>query len=288
MALVAEGFPVPQGRLFELLSLLGDPVLHLEGVRQILRREPRLEAQILRLLSSSPLQEHRRPLGVPEAVVLLGSERLRILVLGCALAEFAGRRLPAETVRDFWQHSLLAAVLSQRIAAEVQPELVEQAYFGGLLHDIGRLPLLIVAQEEAQAGRALPAAVHDHPAREREYFGVDHCEVGRWIACCGNFAPWIAQILEHHHQPARACEEATLTAIVAAGDRGCQAQVPPAPGGAEIPARPPLPAAVCEAPGDGDLFGTRPARLLAHDQALRSGFLHRSGPGTPFPRFSCS
>jgi len=281
MSLVADGFPVPEGRLFELLRLLGDPVTDLGDVSEILRGEPRLGTQILGLLSSSPLEEYRRPMGVSEAVVLLGSERLRILVLGCALADFAGRRLPAETVRGFWHHSLLTALLSQKIAAEVQPESAEQAYFGGLLHDIGRLPLLIVAHEDETAGHTLPSRLQDEPALERDYFGVDHCEVGRWVACCENFSPWIASILEHHHDPSRAAEDATLTSIVAAGDRCCQAPAGPA-------FRSAVESEAALAPGGGLLLESRPSNLIAEDQANHSRFLEICTRYTPFPRFgSC-
>jgi HD-like signal output (HDOD) protein len=286
MSLVAEGFPVPQGRLFELIGLLGEPVTDLRGVSQILRDEPRLGAQILGLLRSSSLPEYRCAAGVPEAVVLLGSERLRMLVLGCALADFAGRRLPAEAVRRFWHHSLLTALLSQKIAAEVQPEFAEHAYFAGLLHDIGRLPLLIVGQEEEQTGAGFSSRVHDDPAREREYFGVSHCDVGRWIACCGNFPSWMADVVEHHHDPRQAAEEATLTAIVAAGDQCCQPLPAPEARAAQCP--PPAARSGETWPADANLFQCRPPHLLTDDRALHSQFLESSTAYTPFPRFgSC-
>jgi HD-like signal output (HDOD) protein len=281
MSLVADGFPVPEGRLFELIQLLSDPVMNLGGVSEILRKEARLGEQILGLLNSSTQEESRRPVGVSEAVVLLGSERLRSLVLGCALADFAGRRLPAETVRAFWHHSLLTALVSQKIAGQVQPEAADQAYFGGLLHDLGRLPLLIVAHEQESEGLTVPRGLHDVPALEQDYFGVDHCEVGRWIACCGNFSPWMAEVLEHHHDPSRAVEDAALTAIVAAGDRCCQD--PAAPDGeAGVEGHAP-------AQQDGELlYRTRPASLLEQDQAAHSEFLENSTLYTPFPRFgSC-
>ncbi|MGD0963630.1 MAG: HDOD domain-containing protein [Candidatus Acidiferrales bacterium] len=284
MTLVADGFPVPEGRLFELIRLLGDPVTDLGGVSEILRGDPRLGTQILGLLSSSPLQEYRRAMDVSEAVVLLGSERLRMLVLGCALADFAGRRLPTEAMRAFWHHSLLTALLSQKIAAQAQPESAEQAYFGGLLHDIGRLPLLIVAHEQENEGCQLPSPLHDDPALERDYFGVDHCEVGRWIACCGSFSPWMADILEHHHDPSQALQDASLTAIIAAGDRCCQNRTGP-----EFRPQPDATASDAAIPTAGELlFRWRPSDLLAEDRAAHSRFLEAYTQYTPFPRFgSC-
>jgi HD-like signal output (HDOD) protein len=284
MALVAEGFPVPQGRLFELIRLLGESVTDLGGVSEILRAEPRLGTQIVGLLSSSRREECRRALGVSEAVVLLGSDHLRILVLGCALADFAGRRLPAETLRNFWHHSLLTALLSQKIAAEAQPEAAEEAYLGGLLHDVGRLPLLIVAHEEERAGHALPAQWHDEPALEREFFGVDHGEVGRWIACCGNLAPWMADILEHHHDASGAVEDSTLTAIVAAGDRCCREETLQSTAAGRCAGTSSAAGANC-APSGELLAVARPASLLEEDRALHSHFLESSTRYTPFPRF---
>src|ERR1700690_863592 len=279
VSLVAEGFPVPKGRLFELIKLLRAPVMNLGGVSELLSCEPRLESQILGLLSSSPWEEYRRPMDPAEAVVLLGSERMRTLVLGCALADFAGRRLPAETVREFWHHSLLTALLSQKIAAEVKPEAADDAYFGGLLHDIGRLPLLIVAHEQESEGDKTSRHMHDEPARERDYFGVDHCEIGRWIACCGNFSPWIADVLEHHHDPSKAAQDAALTAIVAAGDRCCQQHKDPTLSGEYGP----QPAKLDD---DGDLlFRMRPSNLIGEDQAVHSQFLENSTRYTPFPLF---
>ena len=227
MSLVAAGLPTPSGRLFELLELLGEPVLNLGGVSDTLGSQPLLNAQIRGLLNVSPFEEFRLARNFSETVVLLGSERLRILALGCALAEFAGRRLPQRAMRAFWHHSILTGLLAEKIARQAQPESVEQAYLAGLLHNIGRLPLLIVAHEQERNGAETPRQALGDLAAERCYFGVDHCEVGRWIAVSGNFARWMREVLAHHHRAWQAREDEMLVAIVASADRcaqtaGCQ------------------------------------------------------------------
>jgi HD-like signal output (HDOD) protein len=277
MSLVAKGFPVPSGRLFELLGRLSDPVVDLGGVSKLIRSQPRLNGQILGLLGTSPCEEYREPLGVEDAVLLLGSERLRILIFGCALADFAGRRLPADWMRAFWQHSILTALLSARIARESQPEIVEKAHLGGLLHDIGCLPLLIVAHEQQVIGAKIPQGLDEHPDLESSYFGVTHCEVGRWIAICGNFSPWMTELIEHHHSPGEACEEPALTAIVAAAERHCQAPVRRSLMDDDLTA------------SSGEVLSLmRPAGLLEHNRAAQSQFLENSDHSSAFPRFgSC-
>lgn len=219
ISLLAEGLPVPQGRIFDLLRLLAQPVLDLNGITEIVRTEPLLNTHVEGLLRSYSCDENpAKRAGVPEFLILLGSDRLRILALGCALAEFAGKRLPVEVMRDFWQHSILTALLSSRVARETHPESVERAYLAGLLHDVGKLPLLVAAHEQREAVEDLLVAPHHEPEEERAYFGLDHTEIGRWMALSGNLPGWMIDVLTHHHDHASATEDPTLVAIVATAD----------------------------------------------------------------------
>ena len=220
ICLLAEGLPVPQGRIFDLLRLLAQPVLDLNGITEIVRTEPLLSTHVEGLLRSYSSEENpAKQATVSEFLILLGSDRLRILALGCALAEFAGKRLPVQVMRDFWQHSILTALLSSRIARESHPESVERAYLAGLLHDVGKLPLLVAAHEQQQDTEDSVVAPHRDPGEERAYFGLDHTEVGRWMALSGNLPGWMIDVLTHHHDHACATEDPTLVAIVATADR---------------------------------------------------------------------
>lgn len=222
ISLLAEGLPVPQGRIFELLRLLTQPVLDLKGITEIVRTEPLLNTHIEGLLRSRSSAGSFEPANITEFLILLGSERLRILALGCALADFAGKRLPVETMRDFWQHSILTALLSARIAREAHAESVERPYLAGLLHDIGKLPLLVAAHEQQSTNTERSVELHETPVDERAYFGLDHTEVGRWMALSGNLPAWMTDVLTHHHDHAVAMEDPALVAIVAAADHCSQ------------------------------------------------------------------
>jgi putative nucleotidyltransferase with HDIG domain len=219
MSIVADALPMPEGRIFDLVRLLAEPVKDLKAITEIVRHESLLNTQILDLVNSSTLASGYEPPHFSEALVLVGAERLSILAAGCAVAEFAGSHLPAETIRDFWYHSLLTALAAEKIAREFHPESIERAYLAGLLHDIGRLPFLIALHEEELDSGKIPVEFLDEPTSERNYFGLDHCEVGRWMAFSGNFSPWMRDVIEHHHDPSLATEDPHLVAIVAAADR---------------------------------------------------------------------
>jgi len=223
--ILSKGLPTLPSYVLDLNALLGSPTVDLKKVGKVLRTDPSLSAQVLRLCNSALFGLRRRVISIEQATVLIGTERLRTLVLTCSVMQFAGKRISAEKLWSFWQHSFLAALLSERIARQVDYFEKEQAYLGGLLHDIGQLPLWMLVLEEESRNRPLPPANWpDNCGLEREYFGMDHCKVGRWMAVTWNFMPSFLDVFEAHHQPERAQHDPYLVSIIAAADRFLQAQ----------------------------------------------------------------
>jgi HD-like signal output (HDOD) protein len=148
MSILTEGLPTLPIYVFELNTLLSSPSVDLKRVGKIIRNDPSLSAQVLRFCNSALSSLRRRVLNTEEAAIYMGSERLRTLVLTCSIMEFTGRQLSQGEVQTFWHHSFMSGMLSERIAKWIEYSEREQAYLGGLLHDIGTLPLLVVAKEE--------------------------------------------------------------------------------------------------------------------------------------------
>ncbi len=240
MGILGQGLPTLPGYVLDLNALLSNSSVDLKKVANIIRTDPSLSAQVLRLCNSALFGLRRRVISIEQASVLLGTERLRTLVLTCSVMQFAGKRLPQEKLLPFWQHSFLAALLSERIARQVDYFEKEQAYLGGLLHDIGQLPLWILALEEQTKNRpGPPDGWQDNTTLERNYFGMDHCKVGRWMAVSWNFMPSFIDVFETHHTPEKAQHDPYLVGIVAVADQFLisQADVEQAatPEGAETP-----------------------------------------------------
>lgn len=220
MTILSHGLPTLPNYVLDLNALLSSPSVDLKKVAKVLRTDPSLSAQVLRLCNSALFGLRRRVLSIEQAAILLGTERLRTLVLTCSLMQFAGKRLSSAQLMSFWQHSFMAGLLSERIARQVEYFEKEQAYLGGLLHDIGQLPLwILVLEEESKQRRIPPRDWCDTPSVERDYFGMDHCKVGRWMAVAWNFMPSFIDVFENHHTPDRAKHDPYLVGIVAAADQ---------------------------------------------------------------------
>jgi len=218
-SILTEGLPALPSYVFELNSLLAEASVDLKRVAKVIRSDPAMAAQLIRTCNSALYGPRRRVLSIEEAVVLMGAERLRTWLLTCSVMEFTGRQLPRAKVQMFWQHSFMTGMLSERIAKWLEYSEREQAYLGGLLHDVGRLPLLLVAAEEDSGDpeSSLDLGVTSLESEE-SYCGLTHCEVGGWIGKSWNFFPSFIDVFENHHHPERSMRDPHLVGIVAAAD----------------------------------------------------------------------
>ena len=222
-ALLVDGIPTLPAYVFELSALLSTIPVDLRRVCRVIRTDPSLTAQVLRLCNSPLLGLRERVSNIEHAVILLGTERLRTLVLNCSLVECIGNRFSPTELQSFWQHCLLTATLSARSALCLRYPEVEQAYLAGLLHDVGVIPLLILALRSTEPN-VTPGAIlwGESLESEQKHFGVDHCSVGKCIGLSWNFSAELIEVLEHHHQPQEARQNVVLVEIVRAADLVCQ------------------------------------------------------------------
>lgn len=222
MAALSDGLPTLPAYVFELNSLLAATPVNLKRVGEVIRTDPSLTAQLLRLCNSAFLGCRERITHIEHAVMLVGTERLRTLVLTCSLVEYVGNRVRSEDIQSFWQHSFLTAALSERLARAISHPQPEQAYLAGLLHDIGALPLLMIAATESKAGDGVTCGGWGESLElERERFGTDHLEVGHWIGVSWNFCPGLLEVMVSHHDHRQARHDPALVGVVAVADQFC-------------------------------------------------------------------
>jgi HD-like signal output (HDOD) protein len=215
-AIVDHGLPPFPNTVMELTAILSNPLADVKKAGKVIRADPSLSAQVLRLCNSPLFALRSRVISIEQATVLIGTDRLRSLAMTCSLVDYSGVGLPRDQVMNFWQHSFLAALLSEHLAKQTDYCEKEQAYIAGLLHDIGQLPQWMVATEDkAQRKTALPPDWIDNTPVEREHFGMDHCQIGSCMAITWNFMPSFIDVLGYHHEPQEANHDPNLVTLVA-------------------------------------------------------------------------
>ncbi|MBI2383187.1 MAG: HDOD domain-containing protein [Gammaproteobacteria bacterium] len=166
----------------ELLEAFKREETNAEKLARILMADQGLSAKTLRLANSAYYRKSREISSIRDAVVLLGADTLRTLVVSTALAG----NIPAPLGFDrmlFWRYSLHTAGAARHLArhAAVDPDL---AFAVGLMHAVGE-PLVWQAlpKESASLDRRV-AFYHtrQRAAAEREALGTDHAQVGALLA----------------------------------------------------------------------------------------------------------
>ncbi|HEX8939073.1 MAG TPA: HDOD domain-containing protein [Candidatus Limnocylindrales bacterium] len=189
---------------------------------RLIEGSPALAARVLRMANSAFYAPAEPVVSLSRAVAILGDTVLRQLVLTSLIVS---RRASSRTPRQALAAARLtgdavrAAVVARTLAAASRRADADEAFAGGLLHDLGHVYLLdevgeLYASHLLEARRADQSA-DAQLAVERELSGTTHQEVGAVFAYDWNLPPVIAQVMWDHH----ASEPGSLAALVATTDR---------------------------------------------------------------------
>jgi putative nucleotidyltransferase with HDIG domain len=118
-----------------------------------------------------------------------------------------------------WEHSIGSAVVARIIAEKKGYKEPEELSVEGLLHDVGKVILMLQfphdyqkALSEAEAHRRTIADA------ETDYFAANHATVGAWVAQKWSFPRYLTDVIEYHHKPHLAKHAPLQAAIVHLSD----------------------------------------------------------------------
>lgn len=221
-SIVSEGLKPFPSCVFDLEVLLNAPVVDLQRVNGTLRWHDGFSRRILRLSNTILRRSNGYAPTVTDAVVFLGPCLFQTAVLLCAVTEFTGLESRDEGAEALWSHCVQMAILSEEISRQSEYPVPGAAYVAGLLHDIGYLPLRMVAREQQKTFDELSAIDwRDRIELERDIFGLDHCQIGHWMAKSWQFSESLIDAVRHHHDPSKAEKDPHLAEIVSAAEYHC-------------------------------------------------------------------
>jgi putative nucleotidyltransferase with HDIG domain len=190
----------------KLLSLLANPAVDTNEVADLISSDATFTARLLQRVNSAEFGFVTDITNVRRAVALLGLDTTRQITLAHATAAYVQGGLKTETMRRCWQHTVATAVLAEEIAAACDAFL-SVAFTAGIMHDIGRLGLLVAyPQEYERVIRHAAERCLDLLDFEQEEFGAQHAEAGRMLAERWGLPPEMALIAGRHHDPCEGME----------------------------------------------------------------------------------
>jgi HD-like signal output (HDOD) protein len=194
--------PAFPGVALRVLNLVSRDDADFDLLAREIASDATLSAQVLRLANSALFRFETRIGTVQQAVMLLGAQHVQSLVMSVAVANYSRAALRTEAFQRCWQHTIATAVLSREIAAAAGAPQPEQAYSLGLLHDIGRLGLLVAWPDDYdQMLRKADRNVTSLIELERQLFTMDHCELGRRLIEQWKLPHEFCVVAGRHHDP---------------------------------------------------------------------------------------
>ncbi|SMF17298.1 HDOD domain-containing protein [Pseudogulbenkiania subflava] len=201
--LMLARLPTMSPILVQLLDLCQRDDLNLSDLSALIGRDAGMVAQIFALSTSAAFQGRTRPATLDQCLSLLGMNTIKTLVINGSVMQVFNRLVDWQEVDlgEFWGHSLRTALIARELARRMHYPSLEEAYLGGLVHDIGRLALLATVPEDYQSifrdyqdGESLCAAEH-------AAFGLTHVEVGAWMVEKWQLDSFLGDSVLYHHEP---------------------------------------------------------------------------------------
>lgn len=220
--ILIEGLPPMPYHMVRLTALLTARPVNLKKVAVLIHSDRKLEEHLLWLTNSVLYGARQQVERTEEAAILIGTQRLRSLVFACYLMQLTGDRLGEAGLRQFWLHSLATAMLAERLARAAGYQAVERCYYSGLMHDVGKLAFLLASSDiEEDLWHTDGGDDERTLLRERQRFGFDHCQAGRWLALHWKLDLELIEVIGCHHQPENAQRDPALVGMIAAADHLC-------------------------------------------------------------------
>jgi len=204
-----------------VIEKLAAPATSPKEIHVIISKDQALAARVLRIANSPFFGYPRTVTRLTDAIVIMGFNSIRSLVLTSVFQDlFKSFGL---TEKLLWEHSLVCASISQRIAKSTGFRKTEEAFLVGLMHDIGKVVLYLKVPDKMSdiIQEVYNTQERSFTEMEADAFGFTHAEVGRAMAVKWNFAKEIEEAIGNHHYPERAVILPSLSYIVHLANNYC-------------------------------------------------------------------
>lgn len=205
VAQISDVATLPQVAL-RVMRVAGDAEAGAGELAAAVESDPSLTARVLRCVNSAAYSLARRVETLREAIAFLGSNQVRNLAMTASIREVFSTegQLGTYSRIDLWHHMVACGIGAQMVAEETNCASPEDAFLGGLLHDLG------IALLDQHAGPLFHEVIQRLDTSktlievETSVLGFDHTTLGAQLAENWNFPEAAAIAIRYHHDASKA------------------------------------------------------------------------------------
>lgn len=216
--------PVLPATTQKVLGLMSDPDVSIEKVKRLVSTDPGLTAKILKVANSAFYGSYRNIQNLSQAILRLGLNAVRNIVVATSMKNVYKRFGLAEKL--IWEQMIGSALAASVIARHTRTVDPEDAFIGGLLHDIGKV---VINNEYPERFAKVIERVYNEQVSfevaERDVFEFSQRDVGAFVVKKWGFPENLELLIKFFDDKealSRDKQLAHLVAIIALSDRMCQ------------------------------------------------------------------
>lgn len=198
----------------ELTKMVESPDVTAKDVGRLISSDQVLSAKVLKLVNSPFYGFPGRISSISHAIILLGFNVIKGVVLSASVFD-----LMEKSMVGLWEHSIGSAIISGRISRSLGVSEPEEISTAALLHDIGKVLVRVSLVDDYEKIAALVQSKGcSFREAEVEVLGVDHAEIGSWLAEEWGLPERLAIPITFHHDFESAVKLKDRVAIVHIAD----------------------------------------------------------------------
>jgi HD-like signal output (HDOD) protein len=201
-----ESLPALPATVAEVMAVTANPESSADDLMHVILKDQTMCSTILKVANSAFFGIPRGVSTIERAVVVLGYEEIRNIVIGKAIFS-SFPQLNQEnknTVNLFWEHAFTCG-LAAKIMGDHLHLPPSELFIAGLIHDIGKLVMLMAFPNDYPILQELYNPCNlDNSAEERAKFSIAHDKVGLQLAERWLLPEQLCMAIGFHHSPQHA------------------------------------------------------------------------------------
>jgi putative nucleotidyltransferase with HDIG domain len=208
--------------------MLENPNVSAAELAKVIKSDQSISTKVLKLVNSAFYGLSGKVGTICQGIVILGFNTVRNIILSVSVFDLLPKNedYGEFEIAKFWEHSIGCAVISKVFAQRLGLKDPEEAFIAGLLHDIGKVVIAKLFQEDF-----LTILKTTHKERvlfldvEQEVLEITHSQVGGILAKHWKLPNNLTEAISFHHDCAEKMDNPKLVSVIHLADiitRGLQ------------------------------------------------------------------
>ena len=217
-------FPSMPRAGFKLRALLNKEDVELTEIEEILRHDPGLATNVLRLANSAFFGLSQKVGSLKQAVMLLGVKRFAQIAVSASMSKTMDNAVEGYDLSpgELWLHSIAVSNTAEALAKNRKIAKTDDVFTPALVHDMGKLVLDKFVKEDLQKIESITSKAVPLEVAEQMVLGTDHAEIGALILAKWSFPMDIVNAVRWHHNPENIKGSKIQSDIVYLSNQLCQ------------------------------------------------------------------